>query len=52
LRLFHSASLDDYSGPNPAQADNNGNIRRMDHFVPNALDGGGTITSWMMGVDE
>jgi hypothetical protein len=39
------------SGPNPAQLDNNLNILRMDHFVPNALDGNGTITSWVMGVD-
>ncbi|MGH9850212.1 MAG: RHS repeat-associated core domain-containing protein [Blastocatellia bacterium] len=51
LRLYYSASLNDYSGPNPAQADNNGNLHRMDHFVPNALDGSGVITSWVMGVD-
>ncbi len=51
LRLFYSAGLNDYSGPNPVQADNNGNIHRMDHFVPNALDGGGNITSWVMGTD-
>ncbi len=41
IRLFYSAGLNDYSGPNPQQADNNGNIHRMDHFVPNALDGSG-----------
>jgi len=51
IRLFYSAGLNDYSGPNPAQTDNNGNIHRMDHFVPNALDGGGNITSWVMGTD-
>ncbi len=51
LRLFYSPNLNDYSGPNPAQTDNNGNIYRMDHFVPNALDGSGNITSWVMSVD-
>ncbi len=24
----------------------------MDHFVPNAVDGGETITSWVMSVDS
>ncbi len=51
LRLFYSPNLNDYSGPNPAQPLNNGNIHRMDHFVPNALSGD-TITSWVMGSDD
>ncbi|NOT63483.1 MAG: RHS repeat-associated core domain-containing protein [Acidobacteria bacterium] len=51
LRLYYSASLNEYNGVNPAQADNNGNIHRMEHFVPNALDGSGNVTSWTMGSD-
>jgi RHS repeat-associated protein len=51
LRLFYSASLNDYNAANPTQTDNNSNIHRQDHFVPNALDGSGNITSWVMGVD-
>ncbi len=51
LRLFYSPNLNDYSGPNPAQPLNNGNLHRMDHFVPNALSGD-TITSWVMGSDD
>jgi hypothetical protein len=52
LRLFYSASLNDYTSPNPAQADKNGNIRRMDHFVPNGVDASGNIASRVMGKDS
>jgi len=51
IRLFYSASLNEYTSANPSQPDNNGNIHRMDHFVPNALDGSGNITSWVLGAD-
>ncbi|QQS49618.1 MAG: RHS repeat protein [Acidobacteriota bacterium] len=51
IRLFYSAGLNDYSGPNPVQADNNGNIHRMDHFVPTSEDIYHNITSWVMGTD-
>jgi hypothetical protein len=56
LRRFGSLTLPvldrlSNTSANPAQADNNGNIRRMDHFVPNGVDASGNITSWVMGLD-
>jgi RHS repeat-associated protein len=52
LRLYYSASQNDYSGANPAQADNNGNVYYMEHFVPTALDGSKNITNWVLGTDS
>jgi RHS repeat-associated protein len=51
IRLYYSASLNDYTGANPQQPDNNGNVHRMDHFVPTAVDGSQTITNWVLGAD-
>ncbi|HWQ31399.1 MAG TPA: RHS repeat-associated core domain-containing protein [Blastocatellia bacterium] len=51
IRLYYSASLNDYSGANPQQADNNGNVYRMDHFVPTAVDASHNITNWVLGAD-
>ena len=52
LRMYNSTNLNDYDSANPVQGDNNGNIQRAEHFVPNALDGSGNITSWVMGTDN
>lgn len=52
IRLFLSANYNDYDSVNPNQPDNNGNIHRMDHFAPKALDANGNITSWVMSIDN
>ena len=54
LRLYYSSTnndYDDYTASGPTLASNNGNIWRAEHFVPNAVDGSGNITSWVLGSD-
>ncbi|MCW5967911.1 MAG: RHS repeat-associated core domain-containing protein [Blastocatellales bacterium] len=54
LRLYYSSNQTDYSWPfttGNAPQHNNGNLYRIDHFVPTALDGGDNITAWGLGVD-
>jgi RHS repeat-associated protein len=52
LRIYYNAGQNDYSGPNPAQADNNGNVYHMEHFVPTGVDGSQNITGWALGKDS
>jgi RHS repeat-associated protein len=51
LRMFFSSNLIEYAWPAVAPQANNGNLQRQDHFVPTALDGGGTVTGWVMSAD-
>ena len=54
LRLYYCsnyADYNDYTATGPMLTNNNGNVWRGEHLVPNALDGSGNITSWVMGTD-
>jgi len=51
LRMFYSSNLIEYAWPAVASQSNNGNLYRQDHFVPTALDGSGSVTSWVMSAD-